>query len=414
MQFTRPTSLPIGVDCGMRGGRLVQLRIEDDAPMITAASRCIWPDVVRDRIAGERTVRPAAIARTLLRMIDQGEFAGREITLSLPREITMVKNLRLPAMPMEDLLQAAEFEAMAMFGVNEADARVEILPAGEVRQGNELKNEVIAVCVKNADVDKLVEEWHQAGFRPAAIDFEPAALYRTMERFVRRKDDESEVNVLVDIGMRRTTVLIGRGRELSFHKSIEIGGAMLTHAVSRKLGVSAGDADVLRARLAETFDQVRTIGSDPVRQAVVDAVRSIVEELARELALCLRYFSVNFRGQRPSRLRVVGGEAADPSLLQLLGNALPVPVEAGRPIANANLSAMRAIDRNERLAEWTHAFGLALKFTKGGFADRMGTARSIRGATEIQMPGTSASTAATPAIEINATDVPEIAGVPRA
>lgn len=378
MWFARSSSLPIGVDCGIRGARLVQLRVVDDQPVIVAAARCQWPEEVRSAISAERRVRPSLVAPTIARLLSQSDFSGRQIAISLPRELVKVKNLRLPAMPMDDLIQAAQHEALSMFGVDAGDARVEVMPAGEVRHGNDVKAEIIAVCAKAAEVDRLVEEWHDAGFRPASIDFEPAALYRTVERFVRRRDDEAEVNVLVDIGLRRATVLIGRGRELSFHKSIEIGGAMLTHAVSRKLGISIADADTLRIRLADTFDQVRAIGSDPVRQAVVDSVRPIVEELARELALCLRYYSVNFRGQRPSRVRLVGGESSDPSLVQLLANALPVPIESAKPIANADMSRMRAADRNERLGDWTHAFGLALKFTKGAFADRIGLSRSVK------------------------------------
>ena len=378
MWFARPTSLPIGLDCGTRGARLVQLRIDADEPLVIASTRALWPEEIRAQIAAERRVRPALIAPALSRMLSQGEFLGREIAISLPREMVRVKNLRLPTMPLDDLLQAAQMEATAMFNVTNDEARVEVIPAGEVRHGGDSKSEVIAVCALNADIDGLVEEWHRCGFRLASIDFEPAALYRSVERFIRRRDDEAEVNVLVDVSNRRTTVLIGRGRELSFHKSIEIGGAMLTHAVSRKLGISMADADTLRIRLADTFDQVRTIGSDPVRQAVVDSVRPIIEELARELALCLRYFSVNFRGQRPSRVRLVGGEASDPTLAQLLGNALPVPIESAKPIANADMSRMRAADRNTRLGEFTHAFGLALKFTKGNFADRSGNARGIQ------------------------------------
>jgi type IV pilus assembly protein PilM len=386
MWFARTASLPIGLDCGTRGARLVQLRVDGDEPVVIASTRALWPDDIRAQITAERRVRPALIAPTLSRLMSQGQFIGREIAISLPRELVKIKNLRLPAMPMDDLLQAAQMEATAMFNVTEDEARVEVMPAGDVRHGTEVKSEVIAICARNDDINRLVEDWHCAGFRLASIDFEPAALYRSVERFIRRRDDEAEVNVLVDVSARRTTVLIGRGRELSFHKSIEIGGAMLTHAVSRKLGINMADAETLRIRLADTFDQVRTVGSDPVRQAVVDSVRPIIEELARELALCLRYFSVNFRGQRPSRVRLVGGESSDPSLAQMLGNALPVPIETARPIANADMSRMRAADRNERMGEWTHAFGLALKFTKGNFADRSGTARGVQ-AVEVEAAG---------------------------
>ena len=252
-----------------------------------------------------------------------------------------------------------------------------MFPAGEVRQGNETRLEFIAACANVADVDGLVERWHAAGFRPASIDLESAALYRSVERFVRRKDDEAEVNVLVEIGQRRTQVLIGRGRDLSFFKAIEIGGAQLTKSVSRKLSLDVADTLVLRKRLAATHDPARAVEVDPVRQAVVDGLRPIVEELSRELALCLRYYSVNFRGQRPARVRIVGGESSDPTVLRLLEKSLPVAVDAAAPIANADCAAMSAADRAPgALGDWTLAFGLALKSTRGPFADLTGPSRA--------------------------------------
>ena len=372
---------------------MLQLAVTEDGPRVIAAARHHWSEEQRANLApnASRAIAPAAIAAELNRLASQGQFRGREIVLSMPRELVQVKTVRLPSMPMDDLIQAAEIEAQALFGVDDRNAIVRAIPAGEVRHGNETRQEIIALCVRNGDVDTLVEAWHRTGFRPIGIDFEPAAIYRSVERFVRRRDDEAEVNVIVDVGSRRTMVVIGRGREMNFLKSFEIGGGMLTHAVARKLGIGIADAETLRLRLADTHDQARAIGTDPVRQAVIDAIRPICEEAAREVALCLRYYSVNFRGQRPSRVRIVGGESADPTVMQLLANALPVPVEAGKPILNADCSLMKAADRTDAMGEWTHAFGLALKPTKGNFADRSGTSRAARPPTSDRVTEVSAS-----------------------
>ena len=385
----RPSRHPIGIDVGLYGARMLQLdacTAEPQTPRVLAAARTTWPEDVRQQIEGERTPPVALIARHLARLANRGQFRGRDVALTLPREIVRVKNLRLPLMPADEAIGAAEIDARMLFEVDEQTANVQVFPAGEVRQGNEGRLEMIAACVMRRDVDALVEAWHRAGFRPASLDFEPVAIYRAVDRFVRRRDDEAEVNVIVEIGHRRTNILIGRGRQLSFVKGVEIGGAQLTRAVARKLSLDAADALVLRHRLAANPDASRHDagraggnaggGDDPVRQAVIDGVRPIVEELGRELALCLRYFSVNFRGQRPVRVRVVGGESADPTVLRLLGNALPVPVEACAPIRNADVSQMPAAERGGPLGEWTHAFGLALRFTAGPFADRTGPTRA--------------------------------------
>ena len=138
------------------------------------------------------------------------------------------------------------------------------------------------------------------------------------------------------------------------------------------------EARGLRRRLIEAAPgpaAVDLLKKDPVRQAVFDATRSTMEELGREIGLCLRYYSVTFRGQRPGKLRLLGGEAADPMLLGVLNAALSLPAEAGRPLFSVDTSRMEAIDRMGYMSEWALAFGLSLKLTETQFAPRDGKPR---------------------------------------
>src|SRR5690606_9688168 len=92
------------------------------------------------------------------------------------------------------------------------------------------------------------------------------------------------------------------------------------------------------------------------------------EELGREIALCLRYYTVTFRGHRPSSVRVVGGEACDTPLIQQLASGLPIPVESWRPLASVDTKRMKSADRRGGMCDWATAFGLASRFCQGGLA----------------------------------------------
>ncbi len=356
---------------------MLQLEVVGDTLGVIAAAREALPEDVRER----PELRLPCAVDMIRRMLRNGGFSGRRVVTALPREIVHVKNLRLPLIPPDELEAAVKFEARNVFPFDTGEACVHHLPAGEVRQGNDIRQEVIVMAARHEDVNNHLEHLHRAGIVIESLDFEPFAAYRAFERFIRRREDEQNVHVVVDIGARASQVIIGKGRDISFLKPIEIGGRHFHEAVARTLGISIEEARSLRRRLMETGDSSEGDSADgaarrdPVKQAVFDATRRTMEELGREISLCLRYYSVTFRGQRPNRLRVVGGEAWDPQLQSVLSGSLTIPVEIGRPLFSADVSRIKPGDRRGHMSEWAIAFGLGLKMTKGRFGPRDGKPR---------------------------------------
>lgn len=370
-RLSRAQVQPIGVDLGGDSIKMLQLEIVGESLSVVAAARQAMPFDVREASLEDRLAVAAGIVRNMLR---QNPFNGRNVVLALPREMVHIKNFRLPPTAAVDLPAAVMSEARTAFDFDIDGAQVRHLPAGDVRQGSESRHETIVFAARNEEVDRFVEQFHGSGAVIQSLDVEPCAVYRSIERFIRRREDEHDVHVMVDIGWNRSLVVIGRGRDIALVKPIDIGGKQLNAMVARNLGLNQDEAVNLRRRLSEAA-VVENAPRDPVRQAVYDATRSIVEELGREIALCLRYYSVTFRGSRPTRMRLVGGEACDPNVLLMLNAALPMPVDAGRPLYSINTSKMKPADRRGTLSEWTVALGLALKATTMHFGARDGKPR---------------------------------------
>jgi type IV pilus assembly protein PilM len=88
---------------------------------------------------------------------------------------------------------------------------------------------------------------------------------------------------------------------------------------------------------------------------VAEAARPVIEKLAGELSMCVRYHSVTFRGQPLVRL-VLGGGEATPQLLELLSSRLNLKCELSDPfrgLENAPAAGHRG--------QWDLAAGLALR-----------------------------------------------------
>jgi len=372
IRFSRSQVLPIGVDIGFGSVKLLQLEITQDLLKVVAAAREPMPA----EAPSDAQSRVAVAVQMIRRMLAGGDFRGKRVITCLPRELVHMKNLRLPPMPPDELAGAMQFEAKNLFPFDTGQAAVRWLGAGEVRHGAEVRQELIVLAAKTADIEQHVEQLHRGGLVIESLDHEPCALYRSAERFLRRKEDEQDVFVLADVGFRRTTVVIGRGHDINFIKSIEIGGMQLRDAVARKLDIGVVEAHDLRRRLAES-EEASAVRRDSVRQTVYDATRGLLEELAREIALCLRYHSVTFRGQRAAKVRVSGAEAADPQVLSVLSGGLPIPVEVNRSIQNVDYSPMRPMLRQGAMSEWAVAMGLCLKATNRCFGSKDGRPRGL-------------------------------------
>lgn len=356
LPIRRPRVYPIGLDVGHECVKMVQLQRAGEHLSVLAAAKVPLP---ADARAPEARVRAVAEAvRRVLRAGNAG-FRGSRAVAAVPREALQVRSLRLAVTSAEELAAAVPREAKAALGFEPAEAAVQFIPAGEVRQGGETRQEVILLAAPHVAVNEFLFSLKPSGLTLESLDVEPCALYRTVDRFM-TPDQVGAVHTLVDVGARRTQVVIGRGHELQFVKSIEIGGWHFEDSVTRKLGLTPDEGQALRRRLADERGPVDA--RDPVRQAVNDATRGVMEELAGEISLCLRYHAVTFRGQRADHVKLTGGAAGDPQLIKVLGRVLALPTApAGVP---SGLDARRW-GNGEILGEWAIALGLALKGVEG-------------------------------------------------
>ena len=296
------------------------------------------------------------------RRIEGGRFVGRRCVVSLDDRLLRVRSVRHPRMTDEETDRAVRLDAGARLGFSEHEAlEVGWLRAGEVRQGDELREEVLIVGCPRGPVEMLVMELARCGLRAEAVEPGFQACARVFGRTLRRAEDQSLVRVLIDIGWRSTGVIITRGRSVGFFKPLEMGGAVLNEAVGQRLGLDASAvADLRRQRMTE--GSASTIDRK-VDRAVFEAVRPLLGELAREVALCLRYYGVTFRGARPEECLLVGGESREPRLTELVADELRVTTNLGRPLhgvlpgdeASGARDADLAVAAGLGLREWEQA-----------------------------------------------------------
>ena len=341
----RPQCGPIGIDIGSRSVKLLQLR-GDGSAVQEAVRREVPP-----HDGGDPHARNLAIAEVIRRAGEGRRFRGRRAVLCLGGDDLFVQNIRVPPAQGEALQQMVLAEAAGRVPFGE-DAEVRFLEADDVRQGDGFRREVILLACARAAVTRLMHIAEQAGLIPLAVDVVPTAMLRCYRRQFRRDEDRQQRAMFVNVGAAHTTVVIARGSEVLFVKNLDCGGEQLDEAVARNLGLELPKAASLRRHNGDRRSDQR----DPeVTRSIAESIRPILERLTQELAMCLRYYSVTFRGQPLERLVLGGGEAGEP-FVEWLGGRFDIPCELGNPLRSfsGNLPTGPA-------GQWDVAAGLALR-----------------------------------------------------
>jgi type IV pilus assembly protein PilM len=362
---TKRKRLPIGIDIGSDSIKMLQLQVSSGgSPSVCAAGLWRFPRGASKDPAQRRQQTIEAVHG----MLRQGGFSGRDVVSALSSSHMGIKNIRLPHLAPHELTEAIHWEATERFGFEVNDDRLNWIDAGEVRSGTETAEEYILLAVDQPVLDEHLSLLSAMKLSPVAIDAEPVAMFRLFERFLRREQDEDTAKVAVDLGASGTRVVVARGRHIVFIKGLDVGGSALTAAVGRQFNLSEDDAAQFRLRAvrqesARTSEDLAEADGAAVDWNTQDAVRGTLESLAEELALCLRYCAVTFRGLRFTEVILCGGEAYDPLLGKLLGERLAVPCVVGRPMRGMETGRLESEPHAQGVfAEWAVCAGLAVRY----------------------------------------------------
>lgn len=373
LSFANQNCWPIGLDIGHNTINMVQLAGTGAALKVLAAEKTRIETGIGDDVEARNDFVVSAVQK----MLAKGKFSGRKVVTALPNEKLRVTSLRLTQMDERATEQALRKEAAERFGFDSDEDSVNYLVVGQVTQGEEVKNELILFAASDQSIREHIGLLEKTGLVPVAIDTIPYALFRSFTRSLRRQEDQEQTMVFIDVGSRHTSVVFGKSGQISFIKEIPIGGERFDKQISEKLGISPEEAEVLRATLrVERCSKASEKSTDSAsvatavqqgidvstRQAVVDAVGAVAQELAREISLCFRYYTVTFRGKRVERSIFSGGGAYEDILLNVLKRQLTVEVEIAEPFRGFNMADVNFnSDKRASLCEWAVAVGLGLK-----------------------------------------------------
>jgi type IV pilus assembly protein PilM len=350
LTLTRNRLSPLGLSVSRTTASLVQLSGTAAAFDLRTAVQCPLPAVEGlDAEAADR-----AVAETLKVMVNDHRLRGRAVVSCLAADELIVETVRLPQLPPEEIARAIHWEASERLSIPVAEAEVRHMLAGEVRQENTVKQEVILVACPRALIRRRLKILETAGLMPVGLDIEPCAFLRSLQRAQATPDTLRTAYLYCSES--GSTVMFAEGRRILFLKSIPLGGRHFDEAVSQTLGIEAHDAHQMRS---EVFAARMLDGENEVHRSIIESLRPCFETIIEEMELCLRYHKVTFRG-RPLDGLVMSGSESAPWLAEYFCERVAIPCRAVTPLDGIpGLTSSATVQ--QRCGRWATPLGLAMK-----------------------------------------------------
>ena len=349
-----PPERLVVVDPGAWSLTAIEVERRGDRVAITAALR-------RERRA-EAPWDEDGVAAALRAWIGDARVrARRAILVAAPRH-SVAARVDLPPMAPGERAAGLRWE-MARLGAGSPEA----ILADRLTDGPEGPGRpCLGVGVEAAHADGLARIAAGAGLRLAGIAVTAGALRAFGARLAGdrpRGEDPPAVGeqpseravALAEVGATRTQVACFRGARLDYVREVALGGQAVTESLTGAVATGGGPS---RLTLAEAEAVKRQLRLEPVEGdsggegPAFPLMRPVLERLAGEIAMSLRYYRDQLGGPPIGAVWLAGGGACLAGLDRWLATQLGLPVRRLDPLAGLEVraSARQVLDAHPAAA----------------------------------------------------------------
>ena len=351
----RPGSIPLSIEFGVAGIKVIQLSGTNPSSIV-AAAYLPTPDDLLDQPAKRLLFQMDALPKFL-----KGEKINASRATSLiPSGQMICKHLQIIPTEGVPIEQIASAQLSAQIGCAPGELLVRCRPV-EAAQKNG-KVEVICYAASREFVGRIMGALKAAKLEPVGIHTEFDAIQRAMQlRNTAGEEGGSNPTLVLDLGSGSTKVLIVQGDNVLFARNIELGARHLDEAICHQLRCTMMEAQEIRWNLESVVpqkvaavaheqqaDETSSSVLDPIdgpnAEPVIEQVSTTshgpqvdlseqLEMLTDEVSMCLRYHSALIPGQRVDRVVFVGGLASQNQICHYIAKRLRLDGQVLDPLA---------------------------------------------------------------------------------
>ena len=221
------------------------------------------------------------------------------------------------------------------------------------------ERDVLLQAVSSDLLEGLLEVLASHGAHPTVIGGHIASQLAAFEN---QYGEEAGTSVLLDVGSRSVSLLVGSTGDSPFIRSFNFGGSLVTQSLAQKTGKSFREAEALKLEWIQNTSE--SADQELLNQASEGFVNRLVNEVQRSMALYRR------QGQSgsPDRILLSGGASQLPGLAEFLERKTGIPCSFYDPFRSISSGLAVAVSETSEVSYALAApMGMAWNSISEGF-----------------------------------------------
>jgi len=311
----------VGIDIGAYGLKLVALR---ELPRSIVIEGFGYREIPRSIESGVSILDTMIVQKELKTLVKECKIRSRHVALTISDPAIIAQQITVPRLSETELMKAIRWRAEKHIAFPLEEAVVDFQNLGLSTGHASDQMDVVMVVAHKGTIGKYITMLKELKLVPSKIDITPFAF---INAFLKTNTIEHEKMVaLIDIGSRRSTLAVVKGRTLLFLRVIETAGHSFTEAIKNGLKLGWDEAEALKKGQSVTVSgKGSKVGELNIFAHIEPSLMQLVGEINRSFAYCEAEILVD----RIERAFIFGGGGLFQGLDEFLAAKLGIPVEVG-------------------------------------------------------------------------------------
>lgn len=268
------------------------------------------------------------------------------------------KEIRSLSMPDDEMASALNQEGRKHLPLDGSDLLVDYQILGDDTREADKVRVLLAVTTKRT-LDAHLDVLRELDLKPGVVDLEPLACVNS---YISRNDlPEDGVVCFLNIGARRTNLIILGRKDMYFSRDLPVAGWSFTEDIMNKLNCTFAEAEEIKRRQGLTAKglkpmQSATATADTLASNLALSDRSPLEKMYDEINRSIRYYVKETGQSGIMKFVLFGGTASSQELCDFLTSRFSIPTESYDPF-----HVMEGSADVKNHPQYATAVGLALR-----------------------------------------------------